>query len=489
VTHNNIFNERMSPESNSDVLVIATESDNPTFPAAAQDNTNSIIDLNKDTESLSEDSEPVNEVEKSAEDPGEQEDIAVTKAEVGGDKEDPPSALEPSTMEPLEAALSKESVEAGEQEEVAVTNAEAGGDKEQDPPSLEPTMETVLSEESVEAELADFKTRRLSVEAEKKLEADVNNVANYIDLKKVVGKNESNYYYTPKNRATRQTMEKIKKTKKGRAKEVDNLDTSQHAKINILDGCTDRSSYFGPTPTLKDGSPVEGILKNRAYFLRRNSQSSGMSRRNSAKSLNDSGSQNPHPDIYRSKSVQLETVHIREHERIAGDNPCVSSGVPLSIGWGHVQHDPIPLDHYETAKGPPRDKIEMMVPASVRKSMLRDEFKISISDMNAAMKGVNITKKQRRHTVASEHLEGWQEVTESAKRKFKRLMGKAVSTKKQEAALWEQAHKAATQNFLTEFGSDALGANPELVGCGEVGVGPNVVAGKMPEEISIQADE
>ena len=350
-------------------------------------------------------------------------------------------------------------------------------------------METVLSEESVEAELADFKTRRLSVEAEKKLEADVNNVANYIDLKKVVGKNESNYYYTPKNRATRQTMEKIKKTKKGRAKEVDNLDTSQHAKINILDGCTDRSSYFGTTPTLKDGSPVEGILKNRAYFLRRNSQSSGMSRRNSAKSLNDSGSQNPHPDIYRSKSVQLETVHIREHERIAGDNPCVSSGVPLSIGWGHVQHDPIPLDHYETAKGPPRDKIEMMVPASVRKSMLRDEFKISISDMNAAMKGVNITKKQRRHTVASEHLEGWQEVTESAKRKFKRLMGKAVSTKKQEAALWEQAHKAATQNFLTEFGSDALGANPELVGCGEVGVGPNVVAGKMPEEISIQADE
>jgi hypothetical protein len=58
----------MSPKSNSDVLVIATESDNPTFPAAAaQDNTNNIIDLNKDTESLSEDSEPVNEVENSAE--------------------------------------------------------------------------------------------------------------------------------------------------------------------------------------------------------------------------------------------------------------------------------------------------------------------------------------------------------------------------------------------------------------------------------------
>lgn len=328
-------------------------------------------------------------------------------------------------------------------------------------------METVLSEES--EEMYDYKNRRLSAEVEKKLEGDVDNIANYIDIKKVVGKNESNYYYTPKNRATRKKVEKIKK-KKGRSEEVDNLDTSQHTKLNLLDGCSDRSSYFGPTPTMKNGAPVEGVLKNRAFFIRNSLLSS--------KSLPEDvalrGS-----DISRSKSVQLTTVHIREHERIAGDNPCVSSGVPLSIGWGHVQHDPIPLDDYEKAKGPPRDKIEMMVPAGVRKTILRDEFKVSIADLNASMKSVNIAKKQRRHTVASEHMEGWHEVSESVKRKFKRMVNKS-STQKEEAAMWEQAHKSATATFVKKFGADALEkACPELA----------TSSGEVPSEVSIKADE
>ena len=329
-------------------------------------------------------------------------------------------------------------------------------------------METVLSEES--EEMYDYKNQRLSAEIEKKLEADVDNIANYIDIKKVVGKNESNYYYTPKNRATRKKVEKIKK-KKGRSEEVDNLDTSQHTKLNLLDGCSDRSSYFGPTPTMKNGAPVEGVLKNRAFFIRRNNSIL------SSKSENDMGRRSS--DVSRSKSVQLTTVHIREHERIAGDNPCVTSGVPLSIGWGHVQHDPIPLDDYEKAKGPPRDKIEMMVPAGVRKTMLRDEFKVSIADLNAAMKSVNIAKKQRRHTVASEHMEGWHEVSESVKRKFKRMVNKS-STQKEEAAMWEQAHKSATATFVKKFGADALEkAYPELA----------TSSGEVPSEVSIKADE
>jgi hypothetical protein len=338
-------------------------------------------------------------------------------------------------------------------------------------------METVLSEES-EFNNPHY-TRQLS---EEELESDVNNVANYIDIKKVVGKNESNYYYTPKNRSTRQKIEKIKKTK-NRPKEVDNLDTSQHTRISVLGGCAQRSSYFGPTPKRKDGSFVEGILKDRAFFIRRSSLYSQLS------TASESAA---HPEKLRRPSIKrgvsFSSIDIREHERIAGDNPCVSSGVPLAIGWRSFQHDPIPLDAYETAKGPPRDKIEMMVPAGIRRSMLRDEFKVPIADINAAMKSVNITKRNRAHTVASEHLEGWQEVAQSAKRKFKRLINK-TSTKKEEAALWEEAHKAATQSFLKKYGKDALGANPEDAGAGEIGVGPVVVAAEMPKEISIQAQE
>lgn len=347
----------------------------------------------------------------------------------------------------------------------------------QDPPSLQPsTMETVLSEES---EFTDGGTKRLS---EQELENDVDNVANYIDPKKVVGKNESNYYYTPKNRSTRKTIEKIKKSNKGRAKEVDNLDTSQHARLSLLGQCKQRSSYFGPKYMRNDGSDVRGILKDKAYHIRRSSLLSGLS----MASENDDADSKKRPSIKR--SVSLASIHIREHERIAGDNPCVSSGVPLSIGWGSIQHDPIPIDAYETAKGPPRDKIEMMVPASVRRSLLRDEFKVPIADINAAMKSVNITKRNRAHTVASEHLEGWQEVAQSAKRKFKRLVNK-TSTKQEEALLWEQAHKGATNSFLQKFGSGALGANPGDVDAGEIGVGPVVVAAAdPPEEISIQSE-
>ena len=116
-------------------------------------------------------------------------------------------------------------------------------------------------------------------------------------------------------------------------------------------------------------------------------------------------------------------VDIREHERIAGDNPCVSSGVPLSIGWGYYQHKSIPLDNYELNKGLPRDKVEMMVPADVRKSMLRDEFGVSLKEITIAEREANITKGQRRHTIASEHVDV-NDVVQSAKRKFLRLVKK-----------------------------------------------------------------
>jgi hypothetical protein len=142
------------------------------------------------------------------------------------------------------------------------------------------------------------------------------------------------------------------------------------------------------------------------------------------------------------RSISFASVHIREHERIAGDNPCVTSGVPLSIGWGSVQHKAIDLDLYEKSKGPSRDKIEMMVPAAIRKSMLRDEFGVSIKELNAAIKDVNITKRNRRHTVAGEGMEGWGEGIESVKRKLGRLV-KNTTKEKEEQELWKQAQRAA----------------------------------------------
>ena len=131
------------------------------------------------------------------------------------------------------------------------------------------------------------------------------------------------------------------------------------------------------------------------------------------------------------RRCSFSCVDIREHERIAGDNPCVSSGVPLSIGWGYHQHQSLALDNYELNKGPPRDKIEMLVPAEVRKSMLRDEFGVSVKEINMAVREANITRLQRRNTVSSEHLD----VTDAvriAKRTFFRVVKKKTSVNEQE---------------------------------------------------------
>jgi hypothetical protein len=147
------------------------------------------------------------------------------------------------------------------------------------------------------------------------------------------------------------------------------------------------------------------------------------------------------------KRCSFSNVDIREHERIAGDNPCVSSGVPLSLGWGYYQHDPIELDHYELNRGQPRDKIEMMVPAEVRKTMLQKDFGVSINDINAAIKSVNITKSNRRATIAHGDATQVVDALASAKRKF---LGKL---KKTTAMKDDSIHDGAVKEYLKNLGA------------------------------------
>lgn len=258
---------------------------------------------------------------------------------------------------------------------------------------------------------------------------DVDDVANFIDVKKLVGKSETNYYYSKANLSSRKKVEKIKMKKK-RRRSLDNFDDSVDSRTDFLRHCIRASAYKGPTAVKKDGSSLQSIMTRRINVLTPIDST-----------LSTEAS---HGD----KAVTFSHVDLREYERVPGDNPCVRGGVPLSIGWKHVQHDPICLDDYERFKGPPRDKIEMMVPASVRRSMLRDEFGASIHELNAAMKSANISKRQRAHTIASENSEVFQEVLESAERKFKRVVGKAASSEKQAEELWEASRDAVMNEYL-----------------------------------------
>ena len=277
------------------------------------------------------------------------------------------------------------------------------------------------------------------------LERDTNNVANYINIKKIVGKNESNYYYSHANYATRKKVGKI--IRKNRSKQnLDDLDDSVHSRIKLIKHCIKASAYKGPPPVKKDGSAVESIIKKRQnnhVWSLTSADSTHRSSITSESSYRSSG--------FKS-NITFSHVDIREYERIAGDNPCVSMGVPLSIGWAHYQHKPIPIEEYEIARGPPRDRIEMIVPVNIRRTMLRDEFKVPIADINQSMKWVNTSKRQRANTIASDRMEVFAEVVESAKRKFKRMVGKAVSTstRKQAEELWQASHDAAMAEYLEQ---------------------------------------
>eukprot|EP00585_Thalassiosira_rotula_P012995 CAMPEP_0196130984 /NCGR_PEP_ID=MMETSP0910-20130528/1159_1 /TAXON_ID=49265 /ORGANISM="Thalassiosira rotula, Strain GSO102" /LENGTH=588 /DNA_ID=CAMNT_0041390379 /DNA_START=156 /DNA_END=1922 /DNA_ORIENTATION=- len=315
------------------------------------------------------------------------------------------------------------------------------------------------------------------------LEDDDHDV-NFINFVKLTEPSSSEYYYSASNRNTRQMLEKVKAKRPTKEQGGGPLEDSMHSRLSHVIDRRRASCYQGPEYLMKNGSKVQSIVKNSPSrgSTSRSTDDSTPSTERDAKEANK-----PKTKTWR---LKFATVDIREHERVAGDNPCVSSGVPLSIGWGFYQHPPIDLDDYELNKEPSRDKIEMMVPASVRRSMLRDEFGVSISEMNAAMREVNITKRRRRHTVGAESMEGWQEVMQSTRRKFKRFI-KRTSTAKEHEIMWENSRELAMMEYLKGGGS--FRKSLDGVGVGKISNGPKVAPengeGSPPIEISFPPGE
>lgn len=255
----------------------------------------------------------------------------------------------------------------------------------------------------------------------------VEEVAEYINLDKLV--NSSDYHPQVYLSGKRSNPKQNSAT-------TFSLDGSGHTKSSWLEERSRTSSYRGPE------TKMQSIMKCRTA---------------GTMSLDSSHSEMKHDDTPPTikESCSFSVVNIREHERIAGDNPCVSKGVSLAIGWGYVQHQSMELDYYEKNKGRTRGKVELLVPPEVRLRMLKDEFGVSTDKINAAMKEVSITKGQRRHTVATENLEGWTNVLQSANRKFRRLV-KATTSAKEQEKLWEMAHKKAMKEQLLTHGADGL---------------------------------
>eukprot|EP00934_Nitzschia_sp_Nitz4_P001885 Nitzschia sp. Nitz4//scaffold101_size76361//60999//63026//NITZ4_005611-RA/size76361-processed-gene-0.22-mRNA-1//1//CDS//3329532185//1885//frame0 len=85
----------------------------------------------------------------------------------------------------------------------------------------------------------------------------------------------------------------------------------------------------------------------------------------------------------RSKSVVFGSVTVREYERSVGDNPAVSSGTPISLGWDYIHLLDVAVDIYEaTVRKPgPRSRKDFFLTPHQRFHLLMDEWEHSVHDI------------------------------------------------------------------------------------------------------------
>jgi hypothetical protein len=71
------------------------------------------------------------------------------------------------------------------------------------------------------------------------------------------------------------------------------------------------------------------------------------------------------------KQVSFDSIEVREHAIILGDNPSVTSGPPLTIAWESHASYCVSVEEYEKARPTRRSKEQMLIPRRVREEWLR----------------------------------------------------------------------------------------------------------------------
>lgn len=67
-------------------------------------------------------------------------------------------------------------------------------------------------------------------------------------------------------------------------------------------------------------------------------------------------------------SVCFGDLTIYEFKNMLGDNPAVSEGAPLTIGWKHESVDVVAVDYYEFMRNqrPRRRRKDLIIPSTSR---------------------------------------------------------------------------------------------------------------------------
>jgi hypothetical protein len=104
------------------------------------------------------------------------------------------------------------------------------------------------------------------------------------------------------------------------------------------------------------------------------------------------------PFTSRKSHVQFDSISVHFHTITLGDNPSVSEGPPIGIGWDAQASCTLSISEYEETKPIPRERQEMLIPSCVRESMLMDVGFVE-SDLIAVTKCVQQIQLSRRKSM------------------------------------------------------------------------------------------
>lgn len=146
-----------------------------------------------------------------------------------------------------------------------------------------------------------------------------------------------------------------------------------------------------------------------------------------------------HPQWKREKLVRFDRVEMREFDRTVGDNPSVSSGVPIGLDW---KYNPNPLvkdlEDYETNRAPRRSKRELALDPSAREDMLLRDWGLTFRELNTMTIEADTIRLQRyKSAVQNPILQRRDEILEKTKRHVTRVL--TGGKKREQEKLWALA--------------------------------------------------
>lgn len=123
----------------------------------------------------------------------------------------------------------------------------------------------------------------------------------------------------------------------------------------------------------------------------------------------------------RGFTVGFKSVEIREYKRTLGDNPSVSRGPAITLGWEYDFCDPVCINRYEEDRGKRRIRHELLMPPFIRVRHLKESGYL-LNEINEAVKDIEIAKIKRKETANNIRFQNIQYAAERTKRKMKKIL-------------------------------------------------------------------